>query len=350
MSQRTRAGLIALCLLAVLWGTAFFVPLPYVTYYPGPTVDILAETDGGEIVTVTGHDAYYDDGELRMTTVYVSTPQEDVTLPELLGAYFDPDAAVWPRSSIYAPDETDESNDQESEAAMVSSQDTAVAAALTELGEEVDPIIEVLAVTPGLPAEGRLEVRDVLLRVGGTQITEAQDVIDAVDRAEAGEPLAFVVRRGDEEVSVDVTPEEVDGDLRIGISPGIGFDFPFQVSVDIADNIGGPSAGLMMSLAIFDTLTPGSLTGGADIAGTGTITPAGEVGPIGGIQQKIAAARDAGAELFFVPADNCDGIGGVDPGSMRLARATTMHDSVETLADWVADPDTELPTCEDIAS
>jgi PDZ domain-containing protein len=132
--------------------------------------------------------------------------------------------------------------------------------------------------------------------------------------------------------------------------PGAGFDFPFRVSVDIADNIGGPSAGLMMSLAIYDTLTPGSLTGGEHIAGTGTITPAGEVGPIGGIQQKIAAARDVGAKLFFVPARNCDGIGGVDPGDMRLARATTMSAAVETLADWVADPDTDLPTCEDSAS
>jgi PDZ domain-containing protein len=350
MSQRTRAGLLALCLLAVLWGTAFFVPLPYVTYYPGPTVDILAADDGKETVQVSGHKAYYDDGELRMTTVYVSTPQEHVTLPSLLKAYFDDDAAVWPRSSVYAPDETDESNDRQSAVAMVSSQDTAIAAALTELGDEVDPIVEVLDVTPGLPAEGKLEVRDVLLEVGGTKITDAQDVIDAVDGAPAGEPIRFVVRRGDEEVTTDITPEKVDGDLRIGITPGVGFDFPYRVSVDIADNIGGPSAGLMMSLAIFDTLTPGSMTDGFDVAGTGTITPAGKVGPIGGIQQKIAAARDAGADLFFVPADNCDGIGGVDLGDMQLAKATTMHRAVETLASWVDDPNAPLPSCEDTAS
>ena len=106
--------------------------------------------------------------------------------------------------------------------------------------------------------------------------------------------------------------------------PGVGYDFPFQVSVDIADNIGGPSAGLMMSLAIYDTLTPGSLTGGADIAGTGTITPAGKVGPIGGIQQKIAAARDAGAELFLVPADNCDAHRGSGHG--RHAPGEGHHD------------------------
>lgn len=351
MSQRTGAGLLALCLLAVLWGTAAFVPLPYVTYYPGPTVDILAQSDGDETVQVTGHQAYYDDGELRMTTVYVSQPEDDVTLPELLRAYFDPDAAVWPRSSIYAPDETDESSDVESSVAMLSSQDTAIAAALTELGEKFDPVVEILNVTPGLPAEGRLEVRDILLKVGGIDVTEAQDVVDAVDQARAGEPIPFVVRRGDEQVDVQVTPrKDSAGDLRVGITPGVGFDFPFRVSVDIADNIGGPSAGLMMSLAIFDTLTPGSMTDGADIAGTGTITPTGEVGPIGGIQQKIAAARDAGAELFFVPADNCDGIGGVDPGDMRLAKATTMHRAVETLSDWVADDDAPLPTCEDTAS
>ena len=351
MSQRTGAGLLALCLLAVLWGTAAFVPLPYVTYYPGPTVDILGQSDGDETVQVTGHQAYYDDGELRMTTVYVSQPEDDVTLPELLRAYFDPDAAVWPRSSIYAPDETDESSGVESSVAMLSSQDTAIAAALTELGEKFDPVVEILNVTPGLPAEGRLEVRDILLKVGGIDVTEAQDVVDAVDQARAGEPIPFVVRRGDEQVDVQVTPrKDSAGDLRVGITPGVGFDFPFRVSVNIADNIGGPSAGLMMSLAIFDTLTPGSMTDGADIAGTGTITPTGEVGPIGGIQQKIAAARDAGAELFFVPADNCDGIGGVDPGDMRLAKATTMHRAVETLSDWVADADAPLPTCEDTAS
>jgi PDZ domain-containing protein len=349
MSQRTRAGLLALCLLAVLWGTAAFVPLPYVTYYPGPTVDILGESDGDETVQVTGHEAYYDDGELRMTTVYVSQPEDDVTLPELLRAYFDPDAAVWPRSSVYAPDETDESSDQESEVAMLSSQDTAIAAALSELGEEFDPVVEVLSVTPGMPAEGELRVRDVLLEVGGTEVTDAQDVVDAVDRAKPGEPIPFVVQRGKEQVSLEVTPREVDGDLRVGITPGMGFDFPFRVSVNISDNIGGPSAGLMMSLAIYDTLTPGSMTDGADIAGTGTITPSGKVGPIGGIQQKIAAARDAGAELFFVPADNCDGIGGVDPGDMRLAKATTMHRAVETLSEWADDHDAVLPTCEDSA-
>ena len=351
MSQRTRAGLLALSLLAVLWGIVFFVPLPYVIYQPGPTVDILAKTDGQETVQVTGHQAYYDDGELRMTTVYVSTPEEAVNLPQLLGAYFAPDDAVWPKSSVYAPEETDASNDRESAGAMVSSQDTAIAAALTELGEKLDPIVDIVDVTPGMPADGRLEVRDVLIRVGDTRITEAQDVLDAIEGAPRGEPVPFVVLRDGKRMTIDVTPREMDdGAYRVGFTPGTGFDFPYDVRVNIPDRIGGPSAGLMMSLAIYDTLTPGSMTDGADIAGTGTITPSGEVGPIGGIQQKVAAARDAGAQLFLVPADNCDSIGGVDTGDMRLARATTMHRAVETLADWVADHDAPLPSCKDAAS
>jgi PDZ domain-containing protein len=285
-----------------------------------------------------------------MTTVYVSQPEDDVTLPELVRAYFDPDAAVWPRSSVYAPEETNESSDQESAVAMASSQDTAVAAALTQLGVEFESLVKVLAVTPDLPADGRLEVGDVLLRVGGIRIRQPQDVVTAVDQAREGEPIGFVVRRDGKRVAVDVTPRMVGDDLRVGITPGAGFDFPFDVDVAIDDNIGGPSAGLMMSLAIYDTLTPGPLTGGEAVAGTGTITPAGEVGPIGGIQQKVAAARDAGAELFLVPADNCDSIGNVDTGDMRLAKATTLSQTVDTLSDWVADPETPLPSCEDLAS
>ena len=350
MSGRTRAGLTALCLLAVLWVAAAFLPLPYVTYYPGPTVDILAQQDGKENVQVDGHEAYYDDGELRLTTVYVSQPEDDVTLPELLQAYFDPDAAVWPRSSVYAPEETDESNDRESSVAMVSSQDTAVAAALTELGEKIQTIVEVLDVAPDLPADGKLEVRDVLVKVGDTEVSSAEDVVKAVDAAPVGEPLDVVVRRDGKEQTVSLTPREVGGDKRVGITPGVGYDFPYDVTVDIGEGIGGPSAGLLLSLAIYDTLTPGSMTEGRDIAGTGTITPAGEVGPIGGIQQKIAAARDAGAGLFLVPADNCDGIGGVEPDDMRLARVTTMHEAVGLVESWAADPTTDLPTCEDTTS
>ncbi len=99
----------------------------------------------------------------------------------------------------------------------------------------------------------------------------------------------------------------------MGIEIGTGYDFPFDVRVRLDDEIGGPSAGLIFSLAVYDTLTPGSLTGGAHVAGTGTHRPETDASaPIGGIQQKIVAAADAGAELFLVPADNCRAARGAD--------------------------------------
>ena len=350
MSQRTKAGLLAVCLLAALWGVAVFTALPYVTYSPGPTVDLLSTTDGKEKIQVTGHKAYYDDGQLRLTTVYVDDPQESVNLLELMRTYVDPDSAVYPRSAVYAPDETDETNQRESTVQMVSSQDSAVATALTELGYDITTAVEVLNVGGGLPADGKLEVRDVLVKIGDTVITDAQDVVDAVDAAPVGEPLDFVVRRDGARKRVAVTPREIDGDKRVGITPGPGYTFPFDVTVDIGDGIGGPSAGLMMSLAVYDTLTPGSLTSGHTIAGTGTVTQDGKVGPIGGIQQKIAASREAGVELFLVPADNCDEVLDVDHGDMRLARATTMHDAIQSIEAWVEDPKASLPSCEEQAS
>jgi Lon-like protease len=135
----------------------------------------------------------------------------------------------------------------------------------------------------------------------------------------------------------------------VGIEIGTGYDFPFDVSVNLDDNIGGPSAGLIFSLAVYDTLTPGSLTEGADVAGTGSIDGQGEVGPIGGIQQKVVAAADAGAEVFLVPAANCAAALGANVGEdeIRLVRTTTMHEAVESLETYAEDPDAELPSCED---
>ena len=347
MSRRVTVGVLALALTLGLLFAVALVPLPYVTYRPGPTVDILGTVKGEEIIQVSGHEAYYDDGELRLTTIYVDTPQQHVALGELLRAWVSPEEAVYPRDAVYGPDETDETNDAESAVQMVSSQDAAVAAALTELGYDVEAETKVLHVDKSLPAAGKLKARDILLSVGETTITEPQDVVTAVDQAPVGEPLPFEIRRGEQILTVNVTPEEVDGDKRVGITPGPGFTFPFDVRVKLGDDIGGPSAGFMFSLAIYDTLTPGSLTDGQSIAGSGTIDAEGKTGPIGGVQQKIAGAEEAGAKLFFVAADNCDDVVGIQPSGMRLARADTLRDAIAAVEAWTADPDADLPSCEE---
>jgi PDZ domain-containing protein len=331
MTQRTLAGLLAVPLLIGLWTAAATEPLPYVTYEPGLTVDVLAETKGKEIIEVEGHEAYRDEGELRMTTVYVSQPDARVNLFELMHGWLSRENSVYPYKSVYRPDETTEDNRREGAVEMVSSQDAAIASALDELGFDVKPALEVLSVKDGAPADGKLEVRDIFVSVDGKRVSGTDDVVDAVKGTTAGRPVSFVVRRDGERRTVAVTPEEADGKPQIGIQFGTGYEFPFKVSVDIDSSIGGPSAGLMFSLGIYDTLTPGSLTGGEVVAGTGTIDGSGKVGPIGGIQQKIVGARAAGA-----PAED-----------MRLVKAETMHDAVAAIKTWVADHDAELPSCEE---
>ena len=350
MTQRTWAGLLAVPLLIALWGIALISPLPFVTYQPGLTVDVLGAPKGREIIQVNGHKTYRDDGELRMTTVYVTRPESNVNLLQLMEGWISTDDAVYPRRVVYPPGETDADSEQQGALQMVSSQDAAVAVALTELGVDYDKAVKVLTVDPKAPANGVLKPGDLILEVGGKPVTTTQQVEDAVKASSSGSPLEIRIERDGAERTVTVTPEQVDGQTRVGISLLPSYRFPFQVTVGISDQIGGPSAGLMFSLGIYDTLTPGSLTDGQVIAGTGTIAPDGKVGPIGGIQQKIAAARETGAKLFLVPPANCREALGVSSGDMRLVRAPTMHDAVDSLETWADNPEADLPSCESEAS
>lgn len=344
MTQRTLAGLLAVPLLVALWLAALLVPLPYVTYSPGYTIDVLGEVDGTETIDVRGARSFHDDGELRFTTVLVTQPDTDLSLIEAMGAWLDPDSAVYPYDTVYAPDATDVTNEREGAQEMASSQDTAVAVALTELGYQVETPV-VAGVQAGSPSDGVLQKGDEVLEVGGDPVGSVDEVVAGVAGSPDGEPVEVLVRRGGERSTVSVQREEVDGEQRIGIELAADYDFPFGVDFAIDTDIGGPSAGLMLSLAVYDVLTEGSLTDGEIVAGTGTIAPDGSVGPIGGIDQKIAAARDDGASLFLVPPDNCADAVDAPRGDMRLVRAATMSEARGAIEKWVDDPEADLPRC-----
>ncbi len=345
MTQRILAGLLAVPLLVALWLVALLVPLPYATYSPGLTVDVLGERQGDEIIQVSGARAYRDSGQLRLTTVYVSRPDSHVSLFEVMAAWLDPDAAVYPYDAVYAPGETNQSNRREGAQQMASSQDVAVAVALTELGYDVQtPVVR--RVVPDSPSEGVMRAGDRILAVDGEHVDTVVEVGEAVTSTTAGQSLHLTYQRGGERRTATLEPAVMDGQKRIGVLLDTDYDFPFQVEVDVDPDIGGPSAGLMFALAVYDTLTEGSLTGGEVVAGTGTLDPDGSVGPIGGIDQKIAAARDDGASLFLVPPDNCEDALDSPSGDMRLARADTMADAVDAIQTWVENPAAELPSCE----
>ena len=348
MTQRSLAAIIALPLVAALLLVAWLVPLPYSVYRPGVTLNVLGDDspDGKPIIQVSGHPVYRDGGQLRMTTVSVTRRDTRLGLLDLMGAWFDRDAAVYPKAAVY-PDTSGNEQEDATEGAvqMASSQDTATAVALKELGEPVAQMLEIVAVVAKSPAAGHLEAHDLLEKVDGTAVTSPDAAVKAIQAAPTDQPIRLTVLRAGKEAEVSFKPGSKDGKPYLGVSLGMGYKFPFQVSVNIDPAIGGPSAGLMFSLAIYDTLTPGSLTDGKPIAGTGEIETDGSVGPIGGIQQKIPAAKHAGAKLFLVPADNCPDAVGADHGSMRLVKVTTMDSAVKAIQAWAKNPDATLPTC-----
>ena len=128
----------------------------------------------------------------------------------------------------------------------------------------------------------------------------------------------------------------------VGFLPREGYTSPVTVTVNVQD-VGGPSAGLMLTLGIIDQLTPVQENAGAHVAGTGTIDVDGTVGPIGGIRQKLAGARAAGATVFLVPADNCAEALLQVPDGLRLVKVTDVDDALSGMASAVAGR--AAPTC-----
>jgi PDZ domain-containing protein len=349
MSRRSVASLLAVGLLVVLLVQAARMPVPYVTVSPGPTIDVLGETEDDQpIVEIDGAQRYETEGGLRLTTVRITNPDQELSLVEAIGGWLRDDVAVMPFEAMYPESSTAEQERAESAAQMVSSQDTAIAVALTELGYELPTHAEVTGVTPGGPSEGKLEARDRIVRIDGDRVQDVDGVFAALEPVEPGDTVKVRVRRGAETLTRQVTTRAAQDDpdrAMLGILIGTGYTFPFEVSVAIDDSIGGPSAGLMFALSVYDTLTPGALTGGNDIAGTGSIGPDGSVGPIGGIRQKIAGAEDAGADLFLVPPANCAAAVRADVDDIELVRADTMHAAVEALETYTDNPSADLPRC-----
>lgn len=345
MNQRLIAVCLAAPLVLILGGIAAVVPLPYASYSPGPTFNILGkDADNAEVIQVDGHQAYYDKGQLRFTTVIASSNGEKLSLGAALSRWFDPHKAVVPYEVVHPKGQTASDEKAEGAVEMTTSQDVAKAIALKELGYDIPTAIQVAYVDDNGPAKGKLLVRDIFKEVDGEPVTTADQIVKAVGKHADGSLVEFRILRDKRELTVRLKPTEIDGKPRVGISLGQGYEFPFGITLRVDPTVGGPSAGLMFSLAIYDTLTPGSLTGGAIVAGTGELEADGSVGPIGGIQQKIAGAEDAGAKLFFVPKDNCADVKGLDP-DLRLVKATSMHEARVALEKWAGDHNAKLPTC-----
>ncbi|CAN7354661.1 YlbL family protein [Knoellia sp. LjRoot47] len=345
VSRRSGGLLSSLFLVIVIAAGLSFIPLPYVIFQPGPITNTLGTLDGKEIIQVKGATAYPAKGALDFTTVRVTGgPGVRVNLFELAEAALRPDYEIYKREEIYPTETTREQIQQENAAEMVDSQEVAAAIALRETGRTVPERVVVSALPEGSPAKGVLEPGDEILSVAGTATPDAKAVQAAVQAQKAGAPVAIVVRRDGTQKTVSVTTRDVQGRTVVGVSLGRDYDLPVDVTIT-AGGVGGPSAGTMFTLAVYDLLTPGDLTGGKRIAGTGTMEPDESVGPIGGIRQKLAGARNGGADYFLAPADNCDEVVGHVPDGLEVVRIGSFDDALGAVKAIAADDVASLPRC-----
>lgn len=350
MSRRTVAGLLALGLVAVLVTLAARKPVDYVTFRPGPTMNILGEYAGKKIIDVEGRKTYPTEGTLRMVTVYESGPDQKINIFGVVSGWLDPDVAVLPKSAVYEPEDTADTAKKESALQMSSSQDDATAAALGALGVKYSTEVEVTTVAEDGASAGKLEPGDVLLAVDGKTAPDPTRLVDLIRAVDPGTTATITVRRDGKRRDLTLTTQAAPDDpksSRIGVGIRPRYVFPFDVKIQLPGSVGGPSAGMIFALTIYDVLTPGALTGGRQIAGSGTVGPDGSVGPIGGIAQKLPAAQRDGAKLFLVAEDNCaDAVRAhYDPDKMRLVKVRTLAEAIKDIETWRDNPDADLPRC-----
>ncbi len=322
------------------------IPVPYVVERAGPTFNTLDRSGDTPVITVTGHETYPAKGNLDLTTVYVEGgPTSPVSIFGALGAWLDGSKSVYPQEQIYPTGTTKEQAEEQSSVAMTTSQENAVASALKELNIPFGQQLQAAGLSSGSPSAGKIENDDIFETINGKPITSLAVVQDEL-AAGKGAPVTLVVQRGGQSVTQTITPKDNgSGRYILGIMLKSLFSFPFDVKISL-DKVGGPSAGLMFSLGIIDTLTPGDMTGGKHIAGTGTISPDGSVGPIGGIRQKMLGARAGGATLFLAPADNCDEVTGNVPAGMQVVKVQNLDQARSAVELAGSGQDTAgLPSC-----
>lgn len=342
-----RAVTLAASLLAttLLLAGLLVLPAPYAIRSPGPTENTLGEQNDTPLIQIDGTPTYDSTGELLLTTVSVAGgPGYPASFGQVVQGWFDERRSVLPVEAIFPTGSTKEQQEQQGQAEMLSSQESATAAALTELGYDVPATLTIVGTTEGSGAEGKVQDGDVIVSFDGSPVTTYQDLVDDLDATTPGDDVVLGVQRDGQEADVTVTTGDNGGTALLGVYIDPRYDFPVDVQIQIED-IGGPSAGTMFALGIIDRLTPEDEANGQVIAGTGTMSVEGDVGAIGGIQQKMWGALRDGATWFLAPAANCDEVVGNVPDGLSVVKVATLaeaRDAVEAIGAGTAQ---DLPTC-----
>jgi PDZ domain-containing protein len=324
--QRVTTGIGLVLLVGIILALNFY-RLPVVALSPGPAEDVLSR------VKISGRTPVYESkGDLYLTSVGID---DDVRFYEALLDLANRDVQMLPRADLYPENESPQQIDRQNAVDMDTSKMNATVVALRELGYKLEPShTQVQEVSSDAPAAGKLRVADEILRVDGHQVHDIEQVREAIAKHHPGDQVTVRVRRDRSDLDVTVGTRasgDDPGRAQIGVVLRELFDhLPVDVKID-TEGIGGPSAGLMFTLSIIDKLTKEDLTGGRRIAGTGEILLDGRVGRIGGIGEKLVAARRQGATVFLVPEGNCDEARHAAPAGLRLVKVASLQDALSYL-------------------
>jgi PDZ domain-containing protein len=323
----------ALAGIALLTGAAALalwpLKVPYYAISPGPVEEV------ADLVSVDDVPVYTTNGDLLLLTVGL----REVNVFEYLEAQLDPRVDLVGRDVIRPRGVTQEQATRTNLEDMDQSIDAAVYVALTRLGYQVGFTgegVSVVEVAEGTPAEGVLQVGDVITQVEGRAVLTADDAGVVIRTFQIGDTINLSGTRGGEPLSVDITlvpHPDLEGAPMVGVvlkTVNLDLELPIDLEID-SRNIGGPSAGMMYAITVLDLLTPEDLAKGHRIAGTGTIATDETVGAIGGVRQKVFAARSVGAEYIIVPTDNYpDALTAAGDG-IEIVAVATLQDALDFL-------------------
>ncbi|MDH6196655.1 PDZ domain-containing protein [Mycobacterium frederiksbergense] len=330
VNRRILTLLVALVPIVAFGVLLSVVTVPFVSLGPGPTFNTLGEVDGKQVVNIQGPgaDVHPTSGHLNMTTV---SQRDGLTLGQALALWMSGREQLLPRDLVYPPDKSKDEIDEANTSDFRKSEDSAQYAALSFL--KYPAAVTVQSVTDPGPSAGKLQKGDAIDGVNGTPVANLDQFQALLKATKPGDNLVIDFRRKDAPpgvatVTLGDNPDRDYGFLGVGVldAPWAPFDIDFNLA-----NIGGPSAGLMFSLAVVDKLTTGDLNDGKFVAGTGTITGDGKVGSIGGITHKMLAAKEAGATVFLVPAENCTEARSEPQDGMELVKVETLNQAVDAL-------------------
>ncbi|MDP8959674.1 MAG: PDZ domain-containing protein [Actinomycetota bacterium] len=327
---------VAVAVLLLLVGAgavwAWNLRLPYYALSPGPTqevVDLISVDEQAEV------QVFAPQGDLYFLTVLL----QPVNVYEYLEAWLDPRVDVVERENIRPPGTSEEELRRINRDLMDESKTFAVCVALQHLDFQArcqGQGARVMGFVEGTPAASVLQEGDVIVRIAGEAVNLATDAVSLVAEQEIGERVPITVVRDGRRVQVEVRLVEhvqEPGRPMVGIlldTVDLNVRLPFDITID-SHNVGGPSAGMMYTLGVIDLLSEGNLTHGLVVAGTGTIRLDGEVGEVGGVRQKVFAARAAGADYVLVPEGNYQEALGATGGEIEVVAVSDLDEALRFL-------------------